>query len=144
MGHREKIAYISGYLRALEEINMDSRFQLYYRFQEVEKGHDIYESMAHVYRQHVEKIHCLGDELDILKEVLSAWFIHPVNPPINRNEEMEDGRVSAFLALLENVLGNEPFLLYELQLPPSLFGAFAEHFVIEQTEHLYLLNFNWL
>lgn len=132
---------LSGYLLAMEEVNMDERYQLYYHFQEIPYEGNVESSIHAYYQNYVDRISLMGNHPRVLQEVCTHWFYEPLSPedadyPFSKS----DSRVSRFIDLLAEFFGTNPLTIFELELPFGHFGSYSEHYAFFSNGKLFLLH----
>ena len=133
-----QITKIKRFLSSMEKINAVPETLLYFQFQEIQYVSSVSHSIQLYYQEYAKRICYLGDDITYLHEALMTWFNNPTQPLINHKNAFV--RVSSFLSLMQSALGNSGYKIYDVELPFDFFGAFSEHFVIEQDQTLYLLT----
>ena len=132
---------LSGYLLAMEEINMDERYQLYYHFQEITYDGNVERSIRSYYQQYVERISLLGNHPNVLQETCTHWFYESLSPEDADYPFLQsDSRVTRFLDLLQEFFYQQPLTIFELELPFGHFGSYSEHYAFFSNEKLFLLH----
>ncbi|PGK51174.1 hypothetical protein CN918_25635 [Priestia megaterium] len=134
----EKLAKVNGFLAAMEEINTIPETLLYFQFQEIQFVSSVERSINTYYQRYAQRICYIGEDVRLLEEPLLTWFYAPTQP--HTYISIPDERVTRFLSLLEQALDSKKYRLYEIELPFDFFGAFSEHYVIEQNQTLYLFT----